>query len=278
MQPEDELKAELSPPPMRCSRWRSRRPQPGGRAPRPLAGSIGSACIWWSARTWNDRRLVIFTEYEDTRRYLERRLKEGLRRRRPRRGADRHLHRCDQPRPPARTSRRAFNCRSRGRAHPNFDLHRTLPAKGINLQTRAVTYLIHFDSALEILRGVEQRNGPQSIASCNRRRPCFCRYFVLRPIAPRTSCWMRWCGRPRSSAESLGRPGRVIEDRIAKRLEREGITDARGGWRRRSRTRTTPERIGNAPASRWDDGERSTTPASATREHEDLQRSAWEES
>ena len=27
---------------------------------------------------WNDRRLVIFTEYEDTRRWLERRLKEAF--------------------------------------------------------------------------------------------------------------------------------------------------------------------------------------------------------
>ena len=31
-----------------------------------------------SGQNWNDRRLIIFTEWEDTRRWLERRLKEVL--------------------------------------------------------------------------------------------------------------------------------------------------------------------------------------------------------
>ena len=31
-----------------------------------------------SGKIWNDRRLIIFTEYEDTRRWLERRLLEAM--------------------------------------------------------------------------------------------------------------------------------------------------------------------------------------------------------
>ena len=51
-----------------------------------------------SGSKWNNRRLIIFTEWEDTRRWLERRLQRGARRDRPGRRADRAC----SPAPPAR--------------------------------------------------------------------------------------------------------------------------------------------------------------------------------
>ena len=72
-----------------------------GRTPACAGWSTGSRPTCSTGERWNERRLIIFTEYEDTRRWLERRL-GGARRHRPGRRAHRRLHRRHRARIAAR--------------------------------------------------------------------------------------------------------------------------------------------------------------------------------
>ena len=214
--------------------------------PRAVAGRNGSRPTCSPARRWNDRRLIIFTEWEDTRRWLERRLREAL--------AD--TDRADE-RIGVFTGATGQDRREEVKAAFNAD-----PAKeplrilictdaareGINLQTYC-SDLIHFDLPWNPSR-LEQRNG-RIDRKLQPAKQVFCRYFryeqreadiVLEALVRKTEVIQT----------QLGSAGQVIEERIADRLAEGGIDRGAGARRspRRSRRRPTPSGS-PARARRW---------------------------
>ena len=166
---------------------------------------------------WNRRRLIVFTEYEDTRRWLERRLREALAE------TDRVDDRIGVFTGATGSDRReevkrAFN------ADPDTEPLRILictdaAREGINLQTYC-SDLVHFDLPWNPSR-LEQRNG-RIDRKLQPAKQIACRYFryeqreadiVLEALVRKTE----------TIREELGSVGQVIEDRIAKRLAESGI-------------------------------------------------------
>ena len=167
---------------------------------------------------WNRRRLIIFTEYEDTRRWLERRLREALAE--TDRADDRIGVFTGATGPDRREEvKRAFNA-----ADPDTEPLRILictdaAREGINLQTYC-SDLIHFDLPWNPSR-LEQRNG-RIDRKLQPAKQIFCRYFryeqreadiVLEALVRKTE----------TIRDELGSVGQVIEDRIARRLAESGI-------------------------------------------------------
>ena len=173
---------------------------------------------------WNERRLVLFTEWEATRRWLERRLTTVL--------ADLDLETSTGPRIAVFTGatsqdrrealKRAFN------ADPKTEPLRILictdaAREGINLQSRCHD-LIHIDLPWNPAR-LEQRNG-RIDRKLQPSSEVWCRYFVFEQreedivldALVRKTEFIR---------KQLGSAGQVIGDRIADRLMRHGITRAR---------------------------------------------------
>ena len=170
-----------------------------------------------AGQNWNRRRLIIFTEYEDTRRWLERRLREAVA------DTDRADDRIGVFTGATGSDRReevkrAFN------ADPDVEPLRILictdaAREGINLQTYC-SDLIHFDLPWNPSR-LEQRNG-RIDRKLQPAKQIVCRYFryeqreadiVLEALVRKTE----------TIREQLGSVGQVIEDRIAKRLAEGGI-------------------------------------------------------
>src|ERR1700730_10740701 len=166
---------------------------------------------------WNRRRLIIFTEYEDTRRWLERRIREALA----------HTDRADDRigvftgatgSDRREEVKRAFN------TDPDAEPLRILictdsAREGINLQSYCAD-LVHFDLPWNPSR-LEQRNG-RIDRKLQPAKQIACRYFryeqreadiVLDALVRKTE----------TIREQLGSVGQVIEDRIAKRLAESGI-------------------------------------------------------
>jgi superfamily II DNA or RNA helicase len=170
---------------------------------------------------WNDRRLILFTEWEDTRRWLQRRLLEALE------DTDRVDERIDVFTGATGTDRReavklAFN------ADPATEPLRILictdaAREGINLQTRCHD-LIHVDLPWNPSR-LEQRNG-RIDRKLQPAPEVFCRYFVyaqreedivLAALVRKTE----------TIRTQLGSVGQVIEQRISDRLNTSGIERGR---------------------------------------------------
>jgi len=168
-------------------------------------------------RHWNARRLIIFTEWEDTRRWLERRLREALAE------TDRADERIAVFSGATGQDRReevkaAFN------ADPAKEPLRILictdaAREGINLQTHC-SDLIHFDLPWNPSR-LEQRNG-RIDRKLQPAKQVFCRYFryeqreadiVLEALVRKTEVIQT----------QLGSAGQVIEKRIKDRMEAAGI-------------------------------------------------------
>lgn len=176
-----------------------------------------------SSGRWNERRLLLFTEWEATRRWLQAQLSEALH--------DLDLAPSAGPRiatftgvttPDRReTLKRAFN------ADPETEPLRILictdaAREGLNLQSRCHD-LIHIDLPWNPAR-LEQRNGRID----RRLQPSpevWCRHFVfdqreedivLDALVRKTEL----------IRQQLGSAGQVIGDRIADRLASEGIRDA----------------------------------------------------
>jgi superfamily II DNA/RNA helicase len=166
---------------------------------------------------WNDRRLIVFTEWEDTRRWLERRLREAVVE------TDRADERIAVFSGITGTDRReaikqAFN------ADPDDEPLRILictdaAREGINLQTRCYD-LVHFDLPWNPSR-LEQRNG-RIDRKLQPAPQVFCRYFhyaqreediVLEALVRKTEVIQR----------QLGSAGQVIAERVADRLTAGGI-------------------------------------------------------
>ena len=168
---------------------------------------------------WNQRRLVIFTEWEATRRWLEKRLAEAL----EDLGPDERVARFTGATPlPKREELKArFN------ADPAKDPLRILictdaAREGINLQARCHD-LLHFDLPWNPAR-LEQRNGriDRKLQPAPR---VFCRYFVYaqREEDIVLDALVRKTERIR---EQLGSAGQVLANRLRSKLEKEGIFGA----------------------------------------------------
>lgn len=170
---------------------------------------------------WNDRRLILFTEWEDTRRWLQRRLLEALE------DTDRINERIDVFTGATGTDRReavklAFNADPA--TEPLCILICTDAAReGINLQTRCHD-LIHVDLPCNPSR-LEQRN-VRIDCKLQPAPEVFCRYFVyaqrdedivLAALVRKTE----------TIRVQLGSVGQVIEQRIADRLNASGIERGR---------------------------------------------------
>lgn len=200
--------------------------------------------------TWNNRRLIIFTEWEDTRRWLERRLREALAE------TDQVDDRIAVFTGTTGQDRReevkaAFN------ADPSKEPLRILictdaAREGINLQTYCAD-LIHFDLPWNPSR-LEQRNG-RIDRKLQPAKQVFCRYFryeqreadiVLEALVRKTEVIQR----------QLGSAGQVIEKRITDRLARGGIDHgAAAALAKAIEEETDAERLARA-RSEMDDEER----------------------
>ena len=171
-----------------------------------------------SGGAWNERRLVIFTEWDATRLWLERRLAEAL-------------HELDldgriehiigaTPLDTREALKRAFN------ADPNVEPLRILictdaAREGINLQARCHD-LIHFDLPWNPAR-LEQRNG-RIDRKLQPAPQVFCRYFIYaqRPEDIVLEALVRKTELIRTQ---LGSAGQVLGTRIANDLDQDGISN-----------------------------------------------------
>ena len=166
---------------------------------------------------WNDRRIIIFTEYEDTRRWLERRIREAIS------DTDAADDRVGVFTGTTSSQRRealkqAFN------ADPAKEPIRILictdaAREGINLQMRCAD-LVHCDLPWNPSR-LEQRNG-RIDRKLQPAKRVTCRYFIYaqRPEDIVLEALVR---KTETIREQLGAIGQVIEARIAERLAGRGI-------------------------------------------------------
>lgn len=218
-----------------------------------------------SGTQWNRRRVIIFTEYEDTRRWVERRLREALAE------TDRAEERIGVFTGATGTDRReqvkhAFN------ADPAVEPLRILictdaAREGINLQTYCAD-LFHLDLPWNPSR-LDQRNG-RIDRKLQAADEVFCRYFhyeqreadiVLDALVRKTE----------TIRQELGSAGKVIEERVAKRLTENGIARGQGAALARAiEDETDAERLVRARAE-MDDEERARYERLVS-EQEDLQR------
>jgi superfamily II DNA or RNA helicase len=169
---------------------------------------------------WNERRLVLFTEWEDTQRWVKKRLAEALDDLQP----DHRIASFTGSTPADR--REELKCRFN--SDPAKDPLRILictdaAREGINLQMRCHD-LIHIDLPWNPAR-LDQRNGriDRKLQPSNKVR---CRYFlyeqreedvVLQALVRKTEL----------IRTQLGSAGQVIGYRLSDRLERDGILRAK---------------------------------------------------
>jgi predicted DNA binding CopG/RHH family protein len=167
--------------------------------------------------TWNNRRLIIFTEWEDSRRWLEKRLREALA------DTDQADDRIAVFSGPTGQDRRE-QVKAALNADPAKEPLRILictdaAREGINLQTYC-SELIHLDLPWNPSR-LEQRNG-RIDRKMQPAKKVFCRYFryeqrdadiVLEALVRKTEV----------IRNELGSAGQVIEKKIQTRLEEGGI-------------------------------------------------------
>ena len=184
---------------------------------RWLVDWIRSNLLEADGKTWKRRRLIVFTEYEDTRRWLQRRLEEAIEH------TDRAMDRIGIFTGATGSDRReevkwAFN------ADPDEEPIRILVCtdaarEGINLQTWCFD-LVHLDLPWNPAR-LEQRNG-RIDRKLQQAPKVFCRYFLSeqRPADVVLDALVK---KTETIREQLGSAGRVIEDRIINRLETRGI-------------------------------------------------------
>jgi superfamily II DNA or RNA helicase len=168
------------------------------------------------AAAWNGRRLIVFTEWEDTRRYVERRLRAAL-------AATGDLDGRIETFTGSTPSDRRESIKHAFNADPARNPVRILIAtdaarEGLNLQ-RHCHDLFHFDLPWNPSR-IEQRNG-RIDRKLQPAPEVFCRYFFYaqRPEDKVLQALLRKTARIR---DELGALGKVLEDRTEK-LMRDGI-------------------------------------------------------
>lgn len=161
---------------------------------------------------WNDTRVLIFTEYDDTKRYLFGRLEAAIN------GSDQASNRIDifhGPTPPAKREeiKQAFN--TDPRKHPLRILIATDAAReGLNLQAYCYN-LFHFDVPWNPSR-MEQRNG-RIDRKLQPKDEVFCHYFVYKQ-RPEDRILQVLVRKTETIKEELGSLSQVIDSRLAKSL------------------------------------------------------------
>ncbi|HQU42783.1 MAG TPA: DISARM system SNF2-like helicase DrmD, partial [Pirellulales bacterium] len=167
-----------------------------------------------SSAQWNDTRVIIFTEYDDTKRYLQQQLETVIS------GTDRAEDRIaifhgPTPNEEREAIKRAFNAEP-GK-HPIRILIATDAAReGLNLQAHCWN-LFHFDVPWNPSR-MEQRNG-RIDRKLQPRDEVFCHYFVYRqrPEDRILSCLVR---KTETIKKELGSLAQVIDAKLTETLKR----------------------------------------------------------
>ena len=161
---------------------------------------------------WNDTRVLIFTEYDDTKRYLVGRLEAAIA------GSDQADHRIQifhGPTPPPKREeiKQAFN--TDPRKHPLRILVATDAAReGLNLQAHCHN-LFHFDVPWNPSR-MEQRNG-RIDRKLQPKPEVFCHYFVYEQ-RPEDRILKVLVRKTETIKEELGSLSQVIDAKLAKSL------------------------------------------------------------
>ena len=183
---------------------------------------------------WNDRRVIVFTEYEDTRRYLERCLREAIAH--SDRAGERIAVFSGTTPPPVREDvKHAFNTEPVD--HPLRILIATDAAReGLNLQ-RHCADLFHFDLPWNPSR-LDQRNG-RIDRKLQPAGEVFCRYFFY-PQRPEDRVLKVLVEKAERIRAELGSAAAVLEGRVAESIGREGV--------RRDRLAELTDRIEHASA------------------------------
>lgn len=205
---------------------------------------------------WSDERMIIFTEYEDTKRYLVNMLRSAVA------GTDLDEFRIEVfhgPTPPEKRDqiKKAFN--KPPKEHPIRILIATDAAReGLNLQAHC-RYLFHFDVPWNPSR-LEQRNGriDRKLSGFDE---VFCNYFVY-PQRPEDAVLKALVRKTKTIREELGSLSQVLEKRLADTMK--------GGIRRADALRMAKE----IDDSRLDPEKQATTEEEleATRERQDALR------
>ena len=167
-----------------------------------------------SPAEWNDTRVIIFTEYDDTKRYLHQQLDSAIA------GTDRADERIaifhgPTPNEEREAIKMAFNAEPR--KHPVRILIATDAAReGLNLQAHCWN-LFHFDVPWNPSR-MEQRNG-RIDRKLQPRDEVFCHYFVYRqrPEDRILSCLVR---KTETIKKELGSLAQVIDAKLTETLKR----------------------------------------------------------
>ncbi|MGH7134912.1 MAG: helicase-related protein, partial [Pirellulales bacterium] len=163
--------------------------------------------------TWTDLRLLIFTEYEDTKRYLLNMLRAAIA------GTDLDEHRIEVfhgPTPPDKRDqiKRAFN--KPPQQHPVRILIATDAAReGLNLQAHCWN-LFHFDVPWNPSR-LEQRNG-RIDRKLQEAPEVFCHYFVYAQ-RPEDRVLQALVRKTKVIREELGSLAEVLESRLSETLK-----------------------------------------------------------
>ncbi|MFN3194041.1 MAG: DISARM system SNF2-like helicase DrmD [Aureliella sp.] len=169
---------------------------------------------------WNDTRVLIFTEYDDTKRYLREQLEAAIAK------SDRAEQRIEifhGPTPPQKREeiKQAFNADPS--QHPVRILIATDAAReGLNLQAHC-SNLFHFDVPWNPSR-MEQRNG-RIDRKLQPRDEVFCHYFVYKQ-RPEDRILQVLVRKTQTIKEELGSLAQVIDAKLAKSMS--------GGIRHRS--------------------------------------------
>jgi superfamily II DNA or RNA helicase len=161
---------------------------------------------------WNDVRVLIFTEYDDTKRYLVGRLEAALARSDQ---AESRVQVFHGPTPPAKREeiKQAFNADPR--KHPVRILVATDAAReGLNLQAHC-HHLFHFDVPWNPSR-MEQRNG-RIDRKLQPSPEVFCHYFVYQQ-RPEDRILQVLVRKTETIRNELGSLSQVIDARLAKSL------------------------------------------------------------
>ena len=161
---------------------------------------------------WNDTRVLIFTEYDDTKRYLRNRLDVAIE------GSDLAQQRIEiyhgpTPAPKREEIKQAFN--TDPRKHPVRILIATDAAReGINLQAFC-NNLFHFDVPWNPSR-MEQRNG-RIDRKLQPKDQVFCHYFVYKQ-RPEDRILQALVRKTKTIKEELGSLSQVIDAKLTKTL------------------------------------------------------------
>ncbi len=193
----------------------SARGQPDARVKKLIEWIRGKMCpdLGKPGAQWNDTRVIIFTEWDDTKRYLKQQLEAAIAKSDR---ADQRIEVYHGPTPPAKREeiKRAFNADPK--KHPVRILIATDAAReGINLQAHCWN-LFHFDVPWNPSR-MEQRNG-RIDRKLQPRDQVFCHYFYYTQ-RPEDRILKVLVKKTQTIREELGSLSQVIDSRLAKTMK-----------------------------------------------------------